>query len=396
MIYPLFFRLVLERFDAEDAHRLARRASRALMRPRIIRRVLRQTLVPKAPELRVETLGQAFPSPLGVAAGMDKDVDWFEELGLLGFGFVEVGTITTQAQQGSPEPRIARRRAQQALLNWMGFPNPGAAVAADLLRRRSEPLIVGSNIGRTLNVAPQDAAEDYRASTRELAPCSDYMVLNVSSPNTPGLQDMQKAHRLRPLVSSVREELRANATPVPLLIKISPDLDDNELDAICDLAMELQLDGIVAVNTTRDFSNVTGSSGDPAGLRGGLSGRPLKGRALAVLRHIRQRVGDSLVLISVGGIETPEDAWDRILAGATLVQAHTGFVYGGPLWPSRMNRGLVRLVRERGGSSIQEFVGAATMDGLGGCAGDIVERQIPSPDLDLVPPADTAGAARAV
>ena len=359
MIYRLLFKIVLQRIDAEDAHCLARYASRVLMRPPPVRWLLRR-IRPRYTEIQVEALGLTFPSPVGVAAGMDKEVDWFEELGLMGFGFVEVGTVTAEPQEGAPRPRVARETAKFALRNWMGFPNPGAAVAAQRLSARTERVIVGSNIGKTQRVSMEEAAEDYRLSTRQLGPLSDYVVLNVSSPNTPRLKEMQAADRLRPLVKTVRDQLGAIAPRVPLLVKISPDLDDCELDAICDLSVELALDGIVAVNTTENLGTA-GSPDERDGLKGGLSGRPLKARALEVTRRIRGRVGDRLVLISVGGIETPDDAWERLLAGATLVQAHTGFVYGGPLWPYRMNRGLARRVREAGKSSIQDLIGTGAM-----------------------------------
>jgi dihydroorotate dehydrogenase len=386
LIYRLLFKIVLQRIDAEEAHCLARYASRVLMRPPPVRWLLRR-IRPRYSEIQVEAFGLTFPSPVGVAAGMDKEVDWFEELGLMGFGFVEVGTVTAEPQEGAPRPRVARETATFALRNWMGFPNPGAAVAARRLSsrtkgknapdsrklriftrrgwsappaRETERVIVGSNIGKTQRVSMEEAAEDYRLSTRQLGPLSDYVVLNVSSPNTPHLKEMQAADRLRPLVKTVRDQLDATAPHVPLLVKISPDLDDCELDAICDLSVELALDGIVAVNTTENLGTA-GSPDEPDGLKGGLSGRPLKARALDVVGRIRGRVGDRLVLISVGGIETPDDAWERILSGATLVQAHTGFVYGGPFWPHRMNRGLARRVRETGKSSIQDLIGAGAM-----------------------------------
>lgn len=388
-LYALFFKLVLQHIDAEIAHRIARLVSRAVTRPEIIRRVLRRRLVPRDKEIQVQAFGQTFPSPLGVAAGMDKDVDWYDELALLGFGFVEVGTVTAQPQAGNPRPRIARKTTRHALLNWMGFPNPGAVVAADRLRSRTESVLIGANIGKTKTVPMDRVADDYGASARLLGALADYVVMNISSPNTPGLQAMQRVDLLRPLVTRVREELEAAGTSVPLLIKISPDLDDEELDAICDVALSLEIDGIVAVNTTR---NLDGLEGSLEGAKGGLSGRPLKARALEVLQRAYARVGDNLVLISVGGIETPEDAWQRVLAGATLVQAHTGFVYGGPLWPMRMNRGLARRVREAGKTSIQDFIGAGAGDPT--VAPTLGEAESCPSEDSVLPVAEVARAAR--
>jgi dihydroorotate dehydrogenase len=240
----------------------------------------------------------------------------------------------------------------------MGFPNGGAEAAARRLgRRRLADGAVGVNVGKTKAVALEDAAADYEASVRRLAPLADYVVLNVSSPNTPGLRELQTVEQLRALVAAARAGMEAASARPPLLVKISPDLGDEDLDAVADLALELRLDGIVAVNTTVDRAGVEGA---PAA--GGVSGRPLKPRALAVLRRLHARTEGRLTLISVGGIETAEDAWERIRAGATLVQAYTGFVYGGPLWPRRVNRGLARLVREAGLASVQDAVasGAAT------------------------------------
>lgn len=348
MIYRTLFRLILQRVDPEQVHTFASLALRRVAAAGPVRDVLARTLARPDPALRVSALGLDFPSPLGVAAGVDKDATWVDGLASLGFGFVEVGTVTAQAQPGNPRPRIFRLVGDRALVNRMGFPNMGAQKAAARLKGRRARPIVGVNIGKTKAVALDDAAADYRESARLLAPVADYLVLNVSSPNTPGLRDIQGASdRLAALVSEVREELSALDRRVPLLVKIAPDLNGSELDAIADQAVALELDGIVAVNTTTTREGlVAGAGSAEAGEAGGLSGAPLKARGLAVLERLRSRAGEQLVLISVGGIETPEDAWERILAGATLVQAYTGFVYGGPLWPARMNRGLAKLMRQ--------------------------------------------------
>ena len=338
MLYRLLFDLVLVRIDPERAHALGARLVRMLgLRP--LAALVRRRTSRDADVLRVEALGLTFPSPLGVAAGLDKEATCFEGLGALGFGFVEVGTITALAQEGNPRPRVWRMVRDRALVNAMGFPNPGAEAAAARLRRPRRT-VVGINIGRSK--LAQDALADYRASTRRLAPLADYLVLNVSSPNTPGLRDLQAVETLRELVGAVREELDALRVSVPLLVKLAPDLADAEIDAIADLALELELDGIVAVNTTVDRGGL--SEREPAEVagRGGVSGAPLKARALDVLRRLRARAGDRLVLISAGGIASADDAWERLQAGATLLQAYTGFVYGGPLWPRRINRELAR------------------------------------------------------
>ena len=319
---------------------------------------LRRWLGPRDPVLRVRALGLEFPGPLGLAAGFDKDARGVAGLSALGFGFVEVGTVTARAQPGNERPRMFRLTADRALVNRMGFNNAGAAAAAARLRgarlRRARLLgagrgpVVGVNIGKTRVVPDEEAAADYAASARAVAGVADYVVVNVSSPNTPGLRDLQAADRLRPVLVAVREALDTSARDrrVPLLVKIAPDLADADVDAVADLALELGLDGIIATNTTvsRDGLASPPSQVAAAGA-GGLSGPPLRARALAVLVRLRARAGDRLVLIAAGGIETPDDAWERLRAGATLVQAYTGFIYGGPLWPRRMHAGLVHLSR---------------------------------------------------
>ncbi|MDQ3769041.1 MAG: quinone-dependent dihydroorotate dehydrogenase [Actinomycetota bacterium] len=362
-VYRVLFRLVLERLDAELVHRLAGTTMRVTTHPRFVRRMLRRLLAPSDPRLRVRALGVDFPSPVGVAAGLDKEGTWFEGLGALGFGFVEVGTVTAHSQLGNPRPRVFRLGGERALVNSMGFPNPGAAVVADRLRRGKSQTITGVNIGKTKVVAIEDAAVDYASCARRVGGCADYLVINVSSPNTPGLRDMQASDQLAALIGAVRGALPAGGPRLPLLIKIAPDLSDDQIDAIADLALGLEVDGLVAVNTTVD-RNVLRGDGDDAVPSGGISGAPLKARALEVLARLHSRVGDRLALISVGGIETPSDAFERIAAGATLVQAYTAFVYGGPLWPWRMNRGLSTLVREGGWSSIQEVIGTAARPAL--------------------------------
>ena len=241
----------------------------------------------------------------------------------------------------------------------MGFPNEGAeAVGRRLVRRRGDG-VIGVNIGKSKVVELGDAVADYRESARRLAPFADYLVLNVSSPNTPGLRQMQTAERLGELIAGVREELRDGTHSPPLLVKLAPDLPNREIEEIADLAVRSGLAGIVAVNTTTDTDVATRSQAEIAAQAhgGGVSGAPLKDRAVEVLRLLHARTGGKLPLISVGGVETPADAWQRILCGASLVQAYTGFVYGGPLWPRRMNRGIARLLRDSEWSSISEAVG---------------------------------------
>jgi dihydroorotate dehydrogenase len=337
VLYRLLYALVLRRIPAESAHALAAHGVRLAHRLGLLRLAGRPD-----PVLAVDALGLRFASPLGVAAGVDKDASWFEGLGALGFGSVEVGTVTPLPQEGNPRPRVRRLVADRALQNSMGFPNPGAAAVAERLAGRRGSTVLGVNVGRAKGSTTEQAADDYRASVRRLAPMADYLALNVSSPNTPGLRDLQAVEPLRGLVAAVLQELAALGLERPVLVKIAPDLADEDVDAVADLALELGLAGIIATNTTVDRAGLATPDVPP---EGGISGAPLKARSLAVLRRLRARAGDGLVLVSVGGIESADDAWERLQAGATLVQAYTGFVYGGPAWPRRVNRELARRLR---------------------------------------------------
>ncbi len=375
MIYRVIFTSVLQRVSPEAAHSFAERTLSRLGRIPGVRPLLHRLLAPVDPRLRVRAFGLTFASPLGVAAGLDKNLECFAELGALGFGFVEVGTVTAHAQPGNPRPRIHRLLPDRALINSMGFPNRGAAAAGARLRAGSHTTPIAVNVGRSR--AATDTFADYRETVRHVAPWADLLVLNVSSPNTPGLRDIQAVDALSELVAEVRAELEGLGTAVPLLVKISPDLDDRQIDAIAQLALRLRLDGIVAVNTTTSRAGLV-SGPELTGKPGGLSGAPLKARALEVLRRLRATTGGDLVLVSVGGIETAEDVLDRIEAGATLVQAYTGFIYGGPLWPSRINRALARRLRAAGAVSIEDLVGSGQRALAGG-----------TPDVRAIPSAAT-------
>ncbi|GAA0944895.1 quinone-dependent dihydroorotate dehydrogenase [Nonomuraea longicatena] len=347
-MYRLLFTQVLRRFDAETVHHATVRALAVLSVLPFVRRLLFRWLAPTDPALRISAFGVHFPGPFGLAAGFDKDAACAEAVAALGFGHVEVGTITAHAQPGNPRPRLFRLSGERALVNRMGFNNHGAAAAARRLRRtRGVPVVVGVNIGKTKVVPEAQAAADYVASAAQLAPLADYLVVNVSSPNTPGLRNLQAVDLLRPLLAAVKEVADGTPRRTPLLVKIAPDLADDDIDAVADLALELGLDGIIATNTTIDHRGETG----------GLSGRPLKSRSLAVLRRLRARVGDRITLVSVGGVEDVDDVWERLLAGATLVQGYTGWIYNGPFWASRIHRQLSRRVRRHGLKSITEAIG---------------------------------------
>jgi dihydroorotate dehydrogenase len=283
-------------------------------------------------------MGLRFPNRFGLAAGFDKNAIGLRGLGALGFGHVEIGTVTARPQPGNPRPRLFRLVEDRALINRMGFNNDGAeAVAARLatLRRAGALPVVGVNIGKSRAVAVEDAIDDYRISARLLAPVADYLVVNVSSPNTPGLRGLQELDRLEPLLAAVAEE----AGSVPLLVKIAPDLDDEAIGHIAALADRLGLAGVVATNTSTGRSGLRTAAAAVARMGdGGLSGAPIADRSLAVLRVLRAALPASRVVISVGGVETAAQVRERLDAGADLVQGYTGFLYAGPGWAAELAR----------------------------------------------------------
>jgi dihydroorotate dehydrogenase len=352
MLYRALVRPLLFLLSAETAHRMTLRLLAIVSRLPFAARLLAALFGAPDPVLRVRAFGRELASPIGLAAGLDKDAEAFEAFGALGFGCVEVGTVTAQAQPGNPRPRLFRLRRDRALINRMGFNNEGAVEVARRLAAHGErSAVLGINIGKTKVVPAEAAIDDYEQSARTLAPYADYFVINVSSPNTPGLRDLQAVERLSPLLVAMRTalDLASPARRVPLLVKIAPDLADTDIDAVADLALGLGLDGIVAVNTTlsRASLQTTQVEVERCGA-GGLSGAPLKARALEVLQRLRARAGGRLLLISVGGIENAEDIWERLRAGANLVQVYTALVYGGPGLPARLNRDLAKRLRAAG------------------------------------------------
>ncbi|WP_147107026.1 quinone-dependent dihydroorotate dehydrogenase [Nesterenkonia populi] len=351
LLYRLAFRTVLSRMDPEGAHRLVVRGLRAAHRlgaGRVLERLSRPH-----PQLETEALGVLFPSPFGLAAGFDKGATAVLPLASLGFGHIEVGTVTGQAQPGSPRPRLFRLVQDRALINRMGFNNDGAHEVRERLeatRRHVERLrsagrhvpVIGVNLGKTKAVPLEGAVEDYLVSTKALAPVADYLVVNVSSPNTPGLRQLQSIEALRPLLMAVREQADAvSEQHVPLLVKIAPDLDDEDVDAVAGLVSELSLDGVIATNTTISRQGLRTPPAEVERIgAGGLSGPVLAERSLEVLARLRRSLPKAAAIISVGGAATGDDVARRLEHGADLVQGYTAFVYEGPLWVRRINRAL--------------------------------------------------------
>ncbi len=362
-MYKLFFRLVFQRMDPERAHHLAFRWMRLAVRVPVLRTFIAAVLAPRHKELRTEAFGLRMHGPFGLAAGFDKNAVAVDGMSMLGFDHIEIGTVTGEAQPGNPAKRLFRLVPDRALINRMGFNNEGSAAVAARLACRTPVFktVVGVNIGKTKVVPEAEAADDYVKSTERLAEHADYLVVNVSSPNTPGLRNLQATESLRPLLTAVREAADRAVTSrrVPLLVKIAPDLADEDIDAVADLAVELGLDGIIATNTTIAREGL-GLHSEPSVVKetGGLSGAPLKARSLEVLRRLSARVGDDITLVGVGGIENAEDAWQRILAGATLVQGYSAFIYEGPFWGRAIHQGLAARLRASPYATLADAVGA--------------------------------------
>ncbi len=346
-MYRLLIRPLLYLLPAETAHHLAIGALRLLQLFPFLLRAIAHLFRP-SPQVGVRAMGLDFPSPIGLGAGFDKDGRVFDALGALGFGFVEIGTVTAEGQPGNPKPRLFRLPRDRALVNRMGFNNSGSHSLAERLTQRGRKgrPVLGINIGKTKITPAEQAPSDYARSAELLAPHADYLVVNVSSPNTPGLRDLQATASLRPILLAVKAAIRKSTgdRKVPLLVKIAPDLSDEDVLLVADLALELELDGIVATNTTISRSGLTTDPAEVEALGvGGLSGAPLKRRSFEVLSLLSERIQRRCVLISAGGIENVSDVQERLARGATLVQIYSSLVYEGPGLPSRLARDLAAL-----------------------------------------------------
>ena len=310
----------------------------------------------------IERFGLRFPNPLGVAAGFDKNGIVVEQLGALGFGFVEVGTVTLEPQKGNEKPRLFRLPDDGALINRLGFNNDGAHAVADRLRKlkRSE-VVTGVNIGKNKDVPNDKATANYLGCLEIFHDVADYIAVNVSSPNTPSLRDLQQGESFEQLVGALVERnkvLSSNTKDAkPLLIKIAPDLSEGDLERMVDVCLRLGVAGVIATNTTVTRFGLRSKGVEAIGA-GGMSGRPLAPRSTEVIRSIYRYANGRLPIIGVGGIFTAEDAFDKITAGASLVQAYTGFVYGGPSFAHTVNKGLLRLLREKGFERLDDAVGS--------------------------------------
>ncbi len=346
MIYRYLIKPLLFRFNPETAHQLVFTTLGMLGKVPGANFLLRQISRPIQKSEAVSVAGIRFPNAIGLAAGFDKDAHLFRELGALGFGFVEVGTVTPLPQSGNPKPRLFRLPKDAALINRMGFNNDGVAAMAKRLRVSHSGLIIGGNIGKNKNTPNEAAVADYEKCFRELFELVDYFVVNVSSPNTPGLRELQEKKPLLDLLNRlqvVNSELAQvyGKTTRPVFLKIAPDLTNNQLDDVVDVILESKCAGVIATNTTirrepltsdKKFIELLGA--------GGLSGKPVKQRSTEVIRYLHQKSGGAFAIIGVGGIHSAADALEKIKAGASLIQLYTGFIYEGPGLISRIRRAL--------------------------------------------------------
>jgi dihydroorotate dehydrogenase len=356
MVYRALVRPILFRLPPETAHELALHSLSLLTR--FVRRPRESTA------LKINCLNLCFRNPVGLAAGFDKDGVALEALSALGFGFIEAGTVTFHAQPGNPKPRMFRLSEDQALINRAGFNNAGAAAFARRVEHHRPDCVLGISIGKSKITPLEEATEDYLGSFDLVYKFADYIAINVSSPNTPQLRELQQSEQLSALLQALQirnrelQKLHRRPAPVPLLVKISPDLDRRDLEMIVDVVARLNVDGIIATNTTisRDNLRTDRALVESYGA-GGLSGKPLTDRATKMIADLYELTHGRIPLIGVGGIFTAEDAWEKICAGARLVQLYTGFIYQGPRIVRQINEGLVRLLQREGLRSIEEAVG---------------------------------------
>ncbi|HLL54278.1 MAG TPA: quinone-dependent dihydroorotate dehydrogenase [Myxococcaceae bacterium] len=347
-------RALLFLLPAEAAHNLGILALRILGAFPPLCRWLRRRALPADDRLSVQLGTLRFPNPIGLAAGLDKNAVAVKGLYALGFGAVEVGTLTPRPQPGNPKPRIFRLPEHSALINRMGFNNGGAASAAERLRALGgHPAPLGVNVGKNKDTPLEQAADDYLKCVETLGPLGDYVVLNASSPNTPGLRKLQEPEQLAALLTRVRERLTQVAPGKPLFLKIAPDLSMEAVDELVDVALACRVDGLIATNTTveRPFEHALAKEA------GGLSGRPVRDRSTAVIRRAFLRSGGRLPLIGVGGVFTAEDAYEKLRAGASFVQVYTGFIYEGPGMVRRLLSGLEALLQRDGFARVSDAIG---------------------------------------
>jgi dihydroorotate dehydrogenase len=343
LIRPLFFSV-----DAEKIHHFVFRTLKFVSKIPGVTPLLRGLYSLEDSRLEKRIFGLTFKNPVGLAAGFDKDAKLIDELDSLGFGFIEIGTVTPLPQSGNDKPRLFRLPQDRALINRMGFNNEGAEAAVRRLKQKKSNIIVGGNIGKNKVTPNESALNDYALCFEALFPYVDYFVLNISSPNTPGLRELQDKEPLRKLLLHVKQLSASKAVYKPLLLKIAPDLLDSQLDDIIEILKETKLDGVVATNTTISREGLSTNNAEVQTIgNGGLSGKPLTKTSTNVVRYLRQKLGPQFPIIGVGGIMTTEDAIEKVNAGADLIQIYTGFIYEGPAFVKDINKAILQSMKTK-------------------------------------------------
>lgn len=331
---------ILSQFDPEKVHYFAMEVLKLVVKTPIINKLVKNYYTIEDKNLSIQVMGLTFSNPVGLAAGFDKNAQWIDELDHLGFGFIEIGTLTPKSQAGNDKPRLFRLKPDFGLINRMGFNNDGVDKAVINLKNRKSKIIVGGNIGKNKVTENANALSDYIMAYRSLKDYVDYFVINVSSPNTPGLRELQEKEPLKKILSGLQKE--NSVLNKPILLKIAPDLSESQLDDIVEIVLETQIDGVIATNTTlsREHLKTPDHKVSQIGA-GGLSGRPLKDKSTEIIRYLNKKSQGKFVIIGVGGISNAKDAQEKIKAGASLVQVYTGFIYEGPSIVKNINKGLL-------------------------------------------------------
>ena len=346
-MYKLF-RFVLFQFDAEKVHYFVVGLLNQIHRFAPARQLFRSLYVVQHPALETNFIGLKFPTPVGLAAGFDKNAQHIDALADCGFGFIEIGTVTPKAQPGNDKPRLFRLKADQAILNRMGFNNDGVEAAiAQLKARQNRQIIIGGNIGKNKWTPNEEAANDYLTCFEALFPYVDYFVVNVSSPNTPNLRALQEKEPLQDLLLRLQELNKQQSQPKPILLKIAPDLSNSQIDEIIEIVTYTKIAGLIVANTTisREGLRTPAAQIEQMGA-GGISGKPVTLRATEMVKYIHEQSNGKIPMMAVGGIHTAQDALDKLAAGATLVQLYTGFIYEGPALVKAINRALLQRVQK--------------------------------------------------
>ncbi len=340
-MYKYILQPILFCFDAEKVHYFVFDLIRFLFKIPFVPSIFRKIYSVNNPSLERKVFGLTFKNPVGLAAGFDKNALLTDQLADMGFGFVEIGTLTPKAQAGNDKPRLFRLKPDQALINRMGFNNDGVLAATKRLKKRKSDMLIGGNIGKNKLTPNQDAAQDYLICFEELFDVVDYFVVNVSSPNTPNLRDLQEKKPLTALLNSIQEANLRKISPKPILLKIAPDLTNSQLDDIIEIVATTKIAGVIATNTTIDKTGLQ-SPQHLANQTGGLSGQPVKNRSTEVIRYLSEKSNKAFPIIGVGGIANAQDALEKLEAGASLIQIYTGFIYEGPGIAKEVCEGLLK------------------------------------------------------